>query len=406
MADPAEHTGLRVSVIIPTYNRAGYLHEALVSIFNQTLPPWEVIVVDDGSTDDTAEVVRNAAGPVRFHRQDHQGVAAARNLGLAQARGDLIAWLDSDDLWEPDFLATVVPLLAEDPGLGGAYTGITMIDDTGAVLRTSSRVESPGSLYDALVRDCFLATPSIVVRKTCFDQIGGFDPQFRISEDYDMWLRLSKHHRFVGVCRPLVRIRVHAANTMSDVDTLVKARLALTRKHFGELEGDGSALSDNARMAHGFAFRSIALKYIEYGQPSSGWPYLERAAVLHPAILQRLDTFYELACGNQPRSLRGKAELLDVKANGVEMLQGLDRLFASAGKPIQALRGAAYGNAYLSLGMLSDQAGDWFAARGYLLQAARYSPRLISGAFLRRLLKLSLNPSIVNRIKSIPRKVD
>lgn len=105
---------LRVSVIIPTYNRAGYLREALESVRNQGLPPWEIIVVDDGSTDDTVQVIQEAGIAVRYFLQPHLGVAAARNLGLSGASGDLVAWLDSDDLWEENFLSTVVPVLVQD----------------------------------------------------------------------------------------------------------------------------------------------------------------------------------------------------------------------------------------------------------------------------------------------------
>ena len=328
-------------------------------------------------------------------------MVAARNLGLEHACGDLIAWLDSDDLWEPGFLATVVPLLAQDAGLDGAYTGITMIDADGARLGTSARIEPPEGLYDALVRDCFLATPSIVVRKACYDQVGGFDPQFRISEDYDMWLRLARRYRIVGVPRSLVRIRIHATNTMSDVDTLCQARLALLQKHFGELNGSESPPSDAARTAYGYAFRSIALKYIESARPTDGWPYLGRAVALHPAILERLDTFYELALGDRPRGYRGRVHVQEIERSGTEMLRGLDALFASADAPVRDLKGAAYGNAYLALSMLSDQAGDWPAARRYLLQAARRNPRLLSGSSLRRLAKLCLGTSAVRWIRFI-----
>jgi len=275
---------------------------------------------------------------VLVHRQDHQGVAAARNLGLAHARGNLIAWLDSDDLWEPDFLATVVPLLAQDPGLDGVYTGITMIDAQGTALRTSGRVEPPSALYDALVRDNFLATPSLVMRRRCYDQTDGFDPELRISEDYDMWLTLARRCRIAGVSRPLVRIRVHGTNTMSDVDTACAARLRLTERHFGSLEGNGSHLAPAARIAYAYAFRSIALRYLEGDRPDSGWPYLAKAAALHPPILARLDTFYELALGDQPRGYRGSPTRLNLAANGADMLRRLDELFALAGTPVKAQR--------------------------------------------------------------------
>lgn len=393
----AEQPALRVSVIIPTYNRAGYLREALDSVFAQTLPPWEVIVIDDGSTDDTLQVVNNAPGPVRFYQQAHQGVAAARNLGLRYAAGDLIAWLDSDDLWEQNFLATVVPVLAHDGGPHGTYTGVTMIDAQGSTLQTSVHVESAGDLYAALVRDCFLATPSIVAKKACYDQVGGFDPQFRISEDYDMWLRLAGRFRILGIPKPLVRIRVHATNTMSDVDALAEARLALIKKHFGNLHGETSP--ESVKAAYGYAYRSIAIKYIEHGDVETGWICLEKAATLLPAILERLDTFYEIALGDQPRGYRGQTEFVNLERNGAEMLRRLESLFATADRPIQALRSTSHGNAYLALAMLNDQAHDWSTARRQMFLAAWHNPGLISGPYLRRLGKLILGKRLVNLLR-------
>lgn len=402
MLAAVEQPALRVSVVIPTYNRAGYLREALASVFAQTLPPWEVIIVDDGSTDNTEQVIRDAARSVKFCQQAHKGVAEARNLGLENASGDLIAWLDSDDLWEPDFLAAIVPLLAQDASLDGVYTGITLIDTKGVRLREATRVEPPDMLYAALIRNNFLATPSIVARKACYDQAGGFDSQLRIAEDYDMWLRLARRHRVVGLPRPLVRIRVHASNTISDVDTFCQARLILVEKHFGALTGDSSTLSDASKVAYGYAYRAITTKYIESGQPTKGWPYLERAVALHPAILAQLDTFYELALGDQPRGYRGEATQEDIAANGAEMLRRMDILFASSSPPVQVLKGAAYGNAYLALAMLSEQAGDWSAARRYLIRAIRFHPRLLRDQLvMRRLFKLLLGQRLAGGLRRL-----
>ena len=393
----------RVSVIIPTYNRAGYLREALDSVVSQSLVPEEIIVVDDGSTDDTPDVVevyRPRVSYVRHHQ--NRGIAPARNSGLNAANGDVIAWLDSDDLWEPDFLMTVVSLLSEDETLDGAYTGITMINKEGTSLGVSTRTESLNDLYDALVRDCFLATPAVVARQICYEQVGGFDPQFRISEDYDMWLRLSKRFRLVGIPLPLVRIRVHPSNTMADTDTLCKARLTLTQKHFGQLGESARDLTGASRAAYGYAFRSIGLKYIESGQPSKGWRFLEQAAELHPEILERTDTFYELVCADQSRGYRGRAEMLDIPANGAEMLQRLDTLFAKTPKPVRDLRRVAYGNAYVVLAMLSDQAGHWDDARRYILQAFKANPRLIgSWSLIRRWLKLCSGQKLVNAARTL-----
>jgi len=391
MPSTVEQPILKVSVIIPTYNRAGYLQEALESIFQQNLSPTEIIVVDDGSTDDTEEVVRRTRTPVQFYRQEHKGVAAARNLGLRVAAGDLIAWLDSDDLWEPEFLSTVVPLLASHPELDGVYCGWTHMDATGKTLQTPRlRVIAPQHLNSALVESDFIVTPAIVAYKRCYDQVGPFDLEFRICEDYDMWLRLSRDYAIAGIPQPLVRIRVHeGSEIMRDRVAICGYRLALTRKHFGPREGDPDDWAEDKRRAYSFALYTCALMHIEAGESEEGWHWLKEAASAWPALFHRLDVFYELVCGTQPRGYRGRADLMDIAASGRELLGRLDALLDTADSALRRGRCKAYGNAYLALGMLSDQAGHWGQARRYLLRAMIANPSLI------------ISPSVVLRFAKL-----
>lgn len=400
MPDVDSSPVFRISVIIPTYNRAAYLREALASVFAQTFAPQEVIVIDDGSTDETLQVIQDQSRPIRFYQQAHKGVAEARNVGLRVASGGLIAWLDSDDLWEANFLEAVISLLMSNEAVDGVYTGFTTIDANGMPLRSSTRTESSDRLYEALVCGNFLVTPSVVVRKVCYDQVGGFDSQLRMAEDYDMWLRLSGKFHLVGISRALVRIRAHATNTISDIDGLCQARITLLQKHFGVLPDDDDALPENARIAYGYAFRAIAIHYIEGGQPDLGWTYLVKASRLHPPILKRLDTYYELALGDQPRSYRGDVTRLNIATNAAKLLSGLDELFASSAALVQALRGAAYGNAYLALAMLSDQAGQWGLARRYMLRALYTYPALVrQRGVVRRFVKLLAGKRLIAAVR-------
>ncbi len=387
-----------VSVIIPTYNRAEYLRQALESVFAQSLAPYEVIVVDDGSTDHTPEVVQAFGPRVRYCRQDHRGIAAARNLGLEVARGEVIAWLDADDLWEPNFLASAISLLTDDAHVDGVYSGLTYIDAAGNPLPQSSRkVVNPADLYSSLAEECFIQTSTFVARRTCFERVGRFDPAFTICEDYDIFLRLAKGCTIVGIPIPLVRYRVHGSSAMNHVDTLCRFRLEVPRKHFGPEEGDPLTWPDEKRRAYACAHRFVALTYIQAGRPEQGWRSLERAVAIWPGLLGRLDTLYELACGDQPRGQRGEANLIDIDRNGAELLRRLDALFAQGGARLAPVRRAAYGNAYLALSMLSDQAGRWAAARRYLRQAILANPRLL-GTYptVRRLLKLCAGRRLTN----------
>ena len=399
---------LKVSVLIPTYNRADYLSQALASVFAQSQGPFEIIVVDDGSTDNTPEVIAAAEPRVRYIRHErNKGVAAARNTGLKAACGDVVAWLDADDLWEPDFLKTVMPILERNGQVDGVYTGLRRIDAEGNLLPQSSQVEvPPAELRTALVEDCFIQTSTFVARRRCFEQAGPFDPQFDICEDYDMFLRLAQFCTIVALPLPLVRYRVHPHNTVANVAAFCRFRLALTQKHFGEPQGDPEGWPAEKRRAHGHAFRAAAFKCIEAGQIDEGWQYLRRAFSIQPSLLDSLDTYYEVACGDQPMGYRGQADLLDIEKNGAEIMARLDTLFAAGEPNLRTMRSAAYGNAYLALGILSDQAGRWQLARGYMLQAIRANPRLLASyPVVRRLLKLLAGRKLVRAGRRVLRNV-
>ncbi len=401
MANLTETPTHKVSAIIPTYNRAGYLREALDSVFAQSLPPWEVIVVDDGSTDDTFEVVQEYGSRVRYVRHDrNQGIAVARNTGLGAAQGDLIAWLDSDDLWEPGFLATVIDILGKATSPDGVYTGITLVDTSNVRLRSSVRTERPEELHDALIRGNFLATPSVVARKACYTRAGLFDQQLRVSEDYDMWLRLARGCRLEGISLPLVRIRVHKGNTLSNADAFCEARLMILRKHFAASEGNDPDRLRRSGLAYGYGLRSIATMYVANGQAEKGWQFLTKAAARHPQILEQLDTYYELALEDQPRAYRGDATQLDIRHSQAEIMQRLEKLFRTSGSRVKDLRRSAYGNAYLALAMLCDQAGEWKEARYHMRRALATNPSLLcQRGFGRRLVKLYLGKRVVRQLR-------
>ena len=382
---------LRVTTIIPSYNRADYLPLALDSVLGQTYSVSEIIIVDDGSTDNTREVVKRYEGQVRFYAQNHGGVSAARNKGLELAQGEIISWCDADDMWEPSFLWRTVSLLENDQQVDGVYAGVMHIDSDGKRLPQENRMTvPPDQLYAALADDCFIQTTGFVMRQRCFDQAGWFDTEFDISEDYDMFLRLAQNFRIVGLGEPLVRYRVHQQNTVSNTAKWCESRLALTRKHFGDPRQSTAGMTGQQRRAHACAYRAVAIKCLQDGADDQGWQYLRQGASLWPEILGQLDTLYELVCGNQPPGLRGDAGHMNLPQRESYMRQHLHELFRQADPALVAQRSSAYGNTYLTLGMLGDQAGNPSAARHYLWTALRYqSTFLIDYRFMRRLLKVS-----------------
>jgi glycosyltransferase involved in cell wall biosynthesis len=225
-----------VSVIIPTYNRAGYVTEAIASALEQTHRPFEVIVVDDGSTDDTAAVLAGYGDPVRVIRQPNGGVGAARNTGVAHARGDCIAFLDSDDLWHPEKLARQVALLEADPELGLVHCGMETFDDaTGAVLERnvdggSGWVAAQMLRFDKLV--IIAPGSSLMVPRRIFEEMGGFDVRLPPSEDWDLSFRIAVRYRVGFVPEPHVRYRQHPGGIHLNVARAERAMLLSFDKIF------------------------------------------------------------------------------------------------------------------------------------------------------------------------------
>jgi glycosyltransferase involved in cell wall biosynthesis len=381
----------RVSVVIPTYNHAHYLPYAVQSVLRQTYADWEAIVVDDGSTDDTADVVARFTDPrIRYIYQENQGLPAARNTGIRAAQSDYLAFLDADDEWEPGFLRRCIGVLSADSTLTGVYTRNYFIDEHGQPLpRLGGQVVPPTAFRSRILQSGLFPAHAALVRADVIREIGHFDIRLTSLEDWDLWIRLSARYQMQGISEPLARYRVYPGSMSTNAARMHANRMAVLTKHFGPPEGDSATWCEEKRRAYGFAYRSAAFGYIQQDQPDEGWRLLAQAASIWPHLLGRLDTFYELACDNQPKGYRGQADLLDIEGNGAEMLKRLDGLFVEAGPPLEPLRRAAYGNAYLALGILSDQAGRWAAARRCLFKAVLANQRLLgSYSVIRRLLKL------------------
>jgi glycosyltransferase involved in cell wall biosynthesis len=207
-----------IAVVIPTYNRAGYLKAAIDSVLAQTQGPSEIVVVDDGSTDETQILLAAYGNRIQAIRQDNLGQAAARNRGVAHARAEWIAFLDSDDAWEPGALARLTEAAAEFPGAGLFAMKASAV---GADGRPTGRVQgkkSPGPFFTTrsiLMGDAGgILTP--MVRRSLFVELGGFDTSLRSAEDVDLWLRMSFATVLVGVPDRLLRRRVHATNLSAD----------------------------------------------------------------------------------------------------------------------------------------------------------------------------------------------
>jgi len=184
-----------VSVIIPTYNRKDFLREAIESVMGQTFPNNEIIVVDDGSTDGTASSLEDLKSELLYHCQPNRGVSAARNRGVALACGKYIAFLDSDDRWEKGKLQAQIECMETQPRFRVCHTDEIWIRDGMRINPGKRHRKSAGDLFERSLPLCIISPSSILMERSLFDELGGFDKALPVCEDYDLWLRLTLRHR-------------------------------------------------------------------------------------------------------------------------------------------------------------------------------------------------------------------
>ena len=218
----------RVSVVIPTFNSAPLVVEAVESVLAQTRPADEVIVVDDGSTDDTAARVKAFGDRVKYVHQPNARVAAARNTGLAHATGDIVAFLDADDAWHPRKLERQLAVLAARPDIGLLATGLTPWPGAFAAPAGDPMTNTAALPLDRMLLTNRIATSSVVVRKTVLDRIGAFDTELFGPEDYDLWLRAGQVSAAGVLTEPLTGYRDTPGSLGKQADTM---RRGLVRIH-------------------------------------------------------------------------------------------------------------------------------------------------------------------------------
>ncbi|HVP10337.1 MAG TPA: glycosyltransferase [Phycisphaerae bacterium] len=198
-----------VSIIIPTYNRVRLLREALDSVSRQTFRDFEVIVVDDGSTENVAAVAADHPTRPTVLRQQRKGPAAARNRGIQAARGAILAFLDSDDLWLPEKLERFIAALNAAPGVRIFYGPMAPITEDGRPVPGRSKPCRGGRITEHLFCSSFVHVPTVVCRKDVLLQAKCFDESLPVCEDYDLWLRLSVKETFGLIEEPLALRRLH-----------------------------------------------------------------------------------------------------------------------------------------------------------------------------------------------------
>jgi glycosyltransferase involved in cell wall biosynthesis len=313
-----------VSVIVPTYNCAAFLADTLDSVLGQDYAPLEVIVVDDGSTDGTRDVLARYAGRIRIFEQSNSGPAAARNLAVSKSKGVYLAFLDGDDLWLPGKLSYQMAYFASHPDVHvvygewlvwrpdehGRYAPIVMpppdrhieVDD-----------ENSGWAYTKLITgECILHIIATVIHRSVFDRVGGFDESLRTGSDYDFWVRISRYYRVTKLRQVVAVYRHHASSVTYTLRTenngyrLIRRAIEL----YGIRDGAGNeadaravqkTLADLA-LTHGY-------RHLWGGNPSVSLSWLWRGLRHYPWRLKSYGHFILAAakCCILPLSRRRRA---------------------------------------------------------------------------------------------------
>lgn len=205
----------KVSVIIPVYNQDLFIGQAIDSVFAQTHEDYEIIVVNDGSTDETGQILDRYGNRIRVVNQKNKGLAAARNTGLRFARGEMIGFLDADDLWYPEMLSTTVSHLTKNPDIDLVCGAWDLIDKSGQTIRKANkpstvRARIRADFLGAIALGNLFPVHAVLVRRNCFECCGFFDTALRAMEDWDLWLRMAAHgHKIDFIDVPIARYRRH-----------------------------------------------------------------------------------------------------------------------------------------------------------------------------------------------------
>jgi glycosyltransferase involved in cell wall biosynthesis len=204
-----------ISVIIPTFNRASFLREAVDSVLSQTCREFELIIIDDGSRDETGEILKAYGGRLIYYYQDNQGVSAARNRGLQMAGGRFIAFLDSDDLWLPEKLAAQCDFFEQNPEVFICQTEEFWIRNGKRVNPCKKHRKYSGDVFAPSLGLCLISPSAVMIRRELFQTVGGFDETFPACEDYDLWLRITSRWPVFLIDHPLVVKRGGHADQLS-----------------------------------------------------------------------------------------------------------------------------------------------------------------------------------------------
>lgn len=256
-----------VAIIIPCYNAQGTLAPTLDSALAQSFRDFVIVAVNDGSQDDTLAILEQYAkrhpDKIQVISQPNRGQTVAKNVGIANSRGEFIAFLDSDDLWAPDKLEKQLTLMAARPDTGLCYTAARQIDVQGAVVGTIGVSASHrGRCVNELILRNNIVASSVLARRAAIERAGLFDEHLRACENWDLWIRIARDYAVEFIDEPLTSYRVHPNNMSKNFERMFQARMYVIDKHLPQGDEDPE-LRERRREALFKAHLSFAKGYVE-----------------------------------------------------------------------------------------------------------------------------------------------
>ncbi|NMG08967.1 glycosyltransferase family 2 protein [Brasilonema sp. UFV-L1] len=278
----------KVTVIIPAYNAMKYLPETVESVLNQTLTDFEVLIINDGSSDGIVEWASQITDSrVRLISQENQGTAAARNKGIVESKGEYIAFLDADDIWEPTKLEKQAQCLDNNPLVGLVDAWTAFIDENSKPTGIVMTHNSEGDVYKKVVEVCdstVCCGSSPMIRRSCFDTLGLFDRESYI-EDVDMWIRIATCYHYGVVKEVLVKYRQHPSNKSKDCESMLRGFRQLIEKTYRSLPTEILHLRPRS---YGRLYVYLAWKSMDTKDYKQGFHYTQQAFALYPQLIFQL----------------------------------------------------------------------------------------------------------------------
>ena len=381
-----------VSVIIPAYNQSRYLGQAIRSVLAQTYASFEIIVVDDGSTDDTRQVATGFADArVRYVHQLNRGLSAARNTGIRHARGELLTFLDSDDLFLEHKLATLVGALEKNPALGLVAGGAILIDEHGELVGEVFDEGLPANLSDLLLGNP-LHVGSVLLRREWQERVGFFDETLRSYEDWDMWLRLARLGCPMGsVPRPVSFYRFHRDQMTRIGSQMTTATFAVLEKTYNDPDlPDGWRARRHEAYSRGF-LRAAAQAY-NASDFTHARECMREAVKLCPEL-----------CDNDAEFLAGVTAGWANHTKTRDSLAFLERVYNHLPDELAVLRqrrGADLSRQALQVAFAAHARGDSRKAGAHVWRAVAFRPKVLINRGVLAIALRALVPSSLRRPKA------